>query len=1054
MQQLATATIRMQPIQVVLSWIIAIALSRDVPSCCTFDTGTRLNPLELLPIAAPSHIKFWMAEDNQASADPENNHKKRPRSESDPPASHTIKRALSASEEFENMSLDSKSIQKLSLEAIFLPKFENERSDHQIRNEMLKLVKEEAGYLEVTLKHSGSLILWSGDQRYYSKNSISNQFTLVAETLLRQHFERAWRNEEDTNGIEMYKQCGDYLESNRLTCAFEVVTAVLGDHGDIPTRDFLILTAVADRASERFFTTTQLVELAQQFRLPYNDSWAFMSVASTEKLFGLYDSSRETGMASDTVAALSAAAEAHIQSMYPHTVFQGEILEGFIIRYIPYSDKVSQSTNQEKLASLALKAVEIVTKVPPQCPPCFENNNEPGSLMGSDIREVFQKVGGVEKGTGAAEAFARSLEAILDKSDDGRRRRIHHMGGSKVDLPSLIRGLNTEVCDLETKRIVDLVKTVDGLNKAVAYSLLKEEMSGRPPRSLCVIHVLHDETFLKFQREKEQHVMNLFRGFCVELQEDVGAIETTTNSMESVSEDREQSSNSPVLILKMKMLPYMVRTFICRNQLKVLQQRGPNAFEASAKSLLERWSISPSGKEKWMKFFRYWAAYAYPRLDSHHQDDGLPPLTSFSYLKHMEHFTSLYDSGQAVVPEEKGIKGFKGFVCVVAPKIGIAESCARNLAETLQCSTVLHLSEVANKYILHGVVCFGAVGDRSNKNRAFLSDVSEYSLIVRHGCLPEEIESSMLGETTATIKKISGMSRSWEKQHCHVRHELALDASAGEVDTVVQKAKESESLASQQMGKGESRQGLLVFFPGIPGCGKSSLLENLDSKLEERLQRIDGSEDTRDVKLLVGDKVGKSFWQNVKAARRKNRECVVLADKNAPPVAWNNVAGICSTTNAVSLAILPDESVLKTTRVLGMWKPDGSFDEAKSHFYPFSLLYLGVCLSRVLKRNAASHMGKLDTATPTAAMIVILFYSLYRYKDADEFQTEIDNRMKAGGAMVSMAPVRAPFIKSEEPMLPNEMEDALTEALQIQVGTRVWEVSAQNKELTRHKDWV
>lgn len=168
-------------------------------------------------------------------------------------------------------------VEKLRLEAIFLPKFENEKNDHQIRNEMIQLVRDDAGYIEVTLKHSGSLVLWSGGQRFYSKNSISNQFTAAAEILLRQHFERSWRNSSGDvvkdnatgqTGAAMYEDCSRYLQEARLTCSFEVVTAVLGDHGAMPMKDYLILTAVADRSTEQFYSTAKLLELAQRFRLP------------------------------------------------------------------------------------------------------------------------------------------------------------------------------------------------------------------------------------------------------------------------------------------------------------------------------------------------------------------------------------------------------------------------------------------------------------------------------------------------------------------------------------------------------------------------------------------------------------------------------------------------------------------------------------------------------------------------------------------------------------------------------------------------------------------
>ena len=67
------------------------------------------------------------------------------------------------------------------------------------------------------------------------------------------------------------------MSKQRLTCAFEVVTAVLGDHGDRPKRDFLILTAIADRAKERFYSTQELTDFCQRHRLPHNDTWIFSS---------------------------------------------------------------------------------------------------------------------------------------------------------------------------------------------------------------------------------------------------------------------------------------------------------------------------------------------------------------------------------------------------------------------------------------------------------------------------------------------------------------------------------------------------------------------------------------------------------------------------------------------------------------------------------------------------------------------------------------------------------------------------------------------------------
>lgn len=56
--------------------------------------------------------------------------------------------------------LRDRKIKRLRLEAIFHPKFENESSEKDVRKEMLAKVGNDEGYLEVTLKHSGSLLLW------------------------------------------------------------------------------------------------------------------------------------------------------------------------------------------------------------------------------------------------------------------------------------------------------------------------------------------------------------------------------------------------------------------------------------------------------------------------------------------------------------------------------------------------------------------------------------------------------------------------------------------------------------------------------------------------------------------------------------------------------------------------------------------------------------------------------------------------------------------------------------------------------------------------------
>lgn len=56
-------------------------------------------------------------------------------------------------------------------------------------------------------------------------------------------------NDLNYNNKSKYDECGDFVQEHRITLAFEVVTSVLGDHGDVPTHPYLIrecFTSVLD----------------------------------------------------------------------------------------------------------------------------------------------------------------------------------------------------------------------------------------------------------------------------------------------------------------------------------------------------------------------------------------------------------------------------------------------------------------------------------------------------------------------------------------------------------------------------------------------------------------------------------------------------------------------------------------------------------------------------------------------------------------------------------------------------------------------------------------
>jgi DNA-binding XRE family transcriptional regulator len=965
-----------------------------------------------------------------------------------------------------------KPIRKLRLEAIFHPKFDNENlSDQKIRNQMIERIEKKLGYLEVTLKHSGSLVLWSGDQRYYSKNSTGNQFTFAAEILLRQHFERAWRQDkeitsssENRSNEHRYEECSRFLQENRLTLAFEVVTAVLGDHGDTPHKDFVMLTAVADRSQERFYATTEIIQLAHKFRLPHNDSWMFATYQSVNSLFQLYDSTRETAMAQATVQALNKRSCAHVKSMYQHDKFQGEILEGIIIRYIPYTDKQNLDGAKQLMDQLAFRASEILTIIPSDLPQSFQvdnggKKNEGSKVFCANIRQISQEKGGF-RGQESENPFEDALMEVLGAG--GPRHEIRKEVDKCVNIPSLTEGLRNSK-DRETKRIAKLLEMLSKLNKAVSYSIVQEDScDDKNSRCLCVIHIHDDRTFQSYHERIDKGSMHLFRGFCIEM-----SSESTTNEIkdaEMVDIDSNQinvqiteseyttSEENPdvnetkpkaekFLMLKMKFLPYIVRTFLCRNKLQVLRKEGAERFNRLVKASLDRLEISYSGRQKWIPFLESWALYV-QSCWNHEVGDNLPPLIESNYLVHLKYFSKLYKQGKAPIPFKPKFRGVALVLSVVKENAKEAADC---IAERLEANSV----ELSKDRLILGNVCYAEL-ELSPKFMKVIKQelfaVSDCSAIILYGCndedakldLPHEILNS---EKTMNVrlKQIMGRSQKMKQQDCAALIELSKstvmkledeDADSNEFDEII---KSIQVVAPYD--RGGNPPGALVFFSSIPGCGKSTILHSMDAEIKAELAKLtDKRLQNLEVYVREGDKIGKLFWIQAKKDRRKDTSCIFIADKNAPPPSWKLIGSHCSETNGVPIAVLPDPSALKTTHIKGVIYPDGNASSDSAHFYPFSLTYLAICMARVLKRPAKSHPGKLDSGVPNVCMVVISFFCLYRHKSAEDLTNSLEARLQSVGAPKSLEPISVPFFKKSANLdLPTDLSDLLEEALRLQV---------------------
>ena len=956
-------------------------------------------------------------------------------------------------------TLNIQNITQMKLEAIFHPKFDNERQNNNnnnnnnnnkqqtIRQSMIDKVAKKEGILEVSLKHSGSLLLWSGGSRYYSKNGTFNMYTSVGEVLLRQHFARVWsdNNHDDKSPFMIvnevkYKECSDYVESNRLTLSFEVVTSFLGHHGDIPNRDFLILIAVADRSTGTFYSTNEIIQFAQRFRLPHNDIWIFQSNDSASRLFDLYDTSREVGLANYVINRLSQTADGgHIKSLYPHTVFQGEILEGFVIRFV----RVTTESEIQSISHYCSQSDNILKLVPPEKTLALSSSCDFDSipLLKLDLRLLF-----AQNENQVAMTTLRKLTNI-SVTENEIKRTVTKLDKKEIDLPTIAsKLLQNNNIDLETRKICNLIQTIADLSLSVNYHVSLEQ-NQRPNgriisnRCICIIHIIHDECHQKYHiATRTTKGMTLFRGFSIELiTDDISILDSSSSSTLECKMNKVQLQshhevddivNEGKLILKMKFLPYMVRTFICRNGLSVLEKKGSEEFTKYAYDKLMKWQISKEAVNKWLEFFHAWGIYC--ESPSHKDSSGtpLPTLTSSNYLHHFYHFVALHSKGFFNV-KTKHTSSFCGLVVVVGINKNEMKDFAIRLSNELSCSRtttdINALTEADIARSMHktsgGIVCAAIITDGIKNLRNLAKRYKENIFVVMVGCSTEDIDAYFIKtedpRQIALKKKNQGMANAWKKSSVCQFMELPHSCTSSklqsdQLDNVIKKLKELSTMSAP-----DTRPGMLVFFPSIPGCGKSFLCNDISSIRH-----------TKDRGIIVkeGDKTVGKFWSLVLQDKVKNPSSIFIADKNAPPASWDSIDSICSNTGSVAVCVIPDSPALEDTTMSVYSDIETRNTTIAEHNYPYSLPFLALCMSRVLKREPKTHNGKLDSATKDACMILVKFYCMYRNLTTKSLLNRISKLGRSRNRII-----RIPFFREDKlPEMPKDLKGLLETAISIQ----------------------
>ncbi|KAL6506324.1 hypothetical protein OROGR_024505 [Orobanche gracilis] len=838
----------------------------------------------------------------------------------------------------ENFTVDNSAYSLAQVRATFYPKFENEKSDQEVRTRMIEMVAKGLATLEVSLKHSGSLFMYAGHEGgAYAKNSYGNIYTAVGVFVLGRMFREAWGLQSTKKQTEF----NDFLERNHMCISMELVTAVLGDHGQRPREDYVVVTAVTELGCEKpkFYSTPDVIAFCREWRLPTNHVWLlstsefFNDILSTLKLvegpmilgdlqnveivksvtsfFAAYDALCEEGTASSVCRTLDEVADISVPGTKDHIKVQGEILEGLVARIVSPD---SSGHLEQVLRDYPTPPVE-------------------GADLGSSLREICaanrtdekQQIKALLESVGTS--FCPNYSDWFgDEASDGNSRN--------ADKSVLSKFLEACPADYSTTKLQEMVRLMREKRFPAAFkcyhnfhkinSLASDDLHFK-----MIIHVHSDSAFRRYQKEMRWHIAGAIQDcghyiecFFVDLnlfkankERTVESIKETnvgsgTNSASAKDGLADEDAN---LMIKLKFLTYKLRTFLIRNGLPILFKQGEAAYKAYYLKQMQKWNTSAAKQKEMSKMLDEWAVFIRRKY-------GHKQLSSSTYLSEAEPFLEQY-------------------------------------------------------------------AKRSPLNQVLIGSA---------GCFVKSEDFMAI---------IGGRDEEGDLDHDR-------DIIPSSPTPMVKEAVRKDD-------------GLIVFFPGIPGCAKSALCKEI-------LSASGGLGDDRPVHSLMGDLIKARYWGKVAEERRKKPYSILLADKNAPnEEVWRQELVLSTqrmlvnvpyngdvVVSGVSGEVRKNLDMCRSTKASAVpVVPDSEGTESN----PFSLDALAVFIFRVLHR--VNHPGNLDKSSPNAGYVLLMFYHLYDGKNRKEFETDLIERF---GSLVKM-----PLLETNRSPLPESVRSILEEGINL-----------------------
>ncbi|KAG7533211.1 hypothetical protein ISN45_Aa08g008490 [Arabidopsis thaliana x Arabidopsis arenosa] len=411
-------------------------------------------------------------------------------------------------------------------------------------------------------------------------------YTAVGVFVLSRMFREAW----GTKSLEKEAEFNDFLEKNHMCISMELVTAVLGDHGQRPLDDYVVVTAVTElgNGKPKFYSTSEIIAFCRKWRLPTNHVWLFSTRKSVTSFFAAFDALCEEGIATSVCRALDEVADISVPA---------NLDLGLSLREICAAHR----SNEEQQMRALLRSVG-----PSFCPSEVDWFGDESHPKNAD-KSVITK-------------FLQSQPADYSTSK----------------LQEMVRLM-------KEKRLPAAFKCYHNFHRA-------DDISPDNLFYKLVVHVHSDSGFRRYQKEMRHmpSLWPLYRGFFVDINlfksnkgRDLMALKSIENAVKDASENDGQREKDGLadgdvnLMIKLKFLTYKLRTFLIRNGLSILFKEGPAAYKTYYLRQMKIWGTSDGKQKELCKMLDEWATYIRRKC-------GNDQLSSSTYLSEAEPFLEQY----------------------------------------------------------------------------------------------------------------------------------------------------------------------------------------------------------------------------------------------------------------------------------------------------------------------------------------------------------------------------------------------------------------------------